>query len=66
MTNKTTDMRILEFLAQQEQCVTFREISQVVGIATSNVYKHMVRLRKDGLVTWQEGKQRTIRLARDA
>jgi SOS-response transcriptional repressor LexA len=42
---------------------TVRELAQVVGLASSStVWYWLMRLRYEGLVTWEEGKTRTIRL----
>lgn len=41
-----------------------REVQAAVGVAsTSTVHYHLTQLQRHGLVTWEAGKQRTLRPA---
>ena len=44
---------------------TRRELATATGCRVNNVQKMLLRLRRDGLVEWQEGAARTIREVRE-
>lgn len=39
-----------------------RELADDLGVATTDVWQKLARLKRDGLVTWEDGIPRTIRL----
>lgn len=41
---------------------THRELADALGVAVGGVYQMLTRLRRDGLVTFDRGRTRTIRL----
>jgi SOS-response transcriptional repressor LexA len=41
---------------------TVREIAADIGVNPSDVQQKMWRLRRDGRVTWDEGRARTVRV----
>lgn len=42
-----------------------RELSGEIGTATTDVYQKLARLRRDGLVEWDESVARSIRVVGD-
>lgn len=41
---------------------SIKELAGVCGVTQTDVYQKLMRLRRDGLVTWDEGVARSIRL----
>lgn len=41
---------------------TFRELAKSMDINVSDVFQKLVRLRRDGVVEWEDGKCRTLRI----
>ncbi len=51
------------FTAERGYSPTVRELADAVGLASpSAVAGHLYRLRRDGLVEWQDGRPRTLRV----
>lgn len=53
---------IAEWLAARGYPPTVRELSRTMGISTNDVFQKLVRLRRDGVVDWDDGKCRTLRI----
>jgi repressor LexA len=54
---------VRSYIAQSGFSPTIREIGKAFGIASSNgVSDHLWRLRRKGLVTWVDGRSRTLRV----
>lgn len=55
-------LKILLLLATARRPWTIRELARECGIRNPHGAKcHLLRLRKLGLVTWEEGRHRTLR-----
>lgn len=49
-------------LAACQPTVTVRDVRDATGIkSTATVWKYLLRLRREGLVTWQPGRSGTLR-----
>lgn len=53
---------VAEWIGSHGYPATVREIAEVMGIATNDVFQKLIRLRRDGVVDWQDGKCRTLRI----
>ena len=53
---------IKAFLAERGYSPVVRDISAALGVSTSTVHYHMHRLRRKGLIAFENGKPRTVRL----
>lgn len=54
---------IKEFIGEKGYSPTVRQIGKGVGLnSSSTVHAHLNNLRKEGLIDWEEGLVRTIRL----
>lgn len=53
---------IEDFIGQRGYSPTFREIGRHFGIKVRGSYDHLKALRRKGVVTWEPGVSRTIRL----
>jgi len=54
---------IRDYDAEHGYGPTVREICEVVGLAsTSTVHGHLTRLQRQGYITWQPEKVRTLKL----
>lgn len=52
-----------EYIAEHSYGPTLREMMAAIGVSTPSVAAyHLERLRADGLVTFEDGKSRTVRL----
>lgn len=63
--------RQAEVLAEIEQYMsvwgiapTVRELSVLLGISTTAVHKHLVALRADGVIEWNQNLARTLRVVK--
>lgn len=54
--------KIRWYLNQNGVYPTFRDIEDMTGLPVSSVYYHAQILRKEGRLTWKEGKARTLRI----
>ena len=66
-----TDAEVLAFIRESTRDrgfpPTVREITRGVGLrATSALYVRLLRMQVKGLVTWQEGTARSIRVLEEA
>jgi SOS-response transcriptional repressor LexA len=41
---------------------TVRELAAILDCSTSNAYAHLLMLRRKGMVEWEPGKPRTLRV----
>lgn len=62
MTFGDTATRVLLSVATQPR-PTVRSVADEVGTTVGNVHQHLSKLRAEGLVTWEDGQQGTLRLA---
>ena len=54
---------IRAYIASRSYPPTVREIGAHLGIASTNgVHDHLIALRRRGLLTWERGKSRTLRV----
>ena len=53
---------IVDLTAERGYPPTMREIAAVIGSIHSDVQQKLWRLRRDGRVTWDEGRARTVRV----
>ncbi len=54
---------IRELTAEYGYPPTMREVATRVGVSSSDtIYQRLKMLRTEGLITWEEGKPRTLRL----
>jgi repressor LexA len=53
---------IVDLTAERGYPPTMREIAKVIGSIHSDVQQKLWRLRRDGRVTWDEGRARTVRV----
>lgn len=66
VTNEQVYGAVKEFIAQRGHSPSLREIAKMVGLKTaSTVRVHLVSLRDEKLVTWNEGEPRTLRITAD-
>lgn len=58
---------IKTFIQTYGYAPTYRELCKLTGIgSTCTIYAHLRRLRNTGLITFEEGKPRTIRIVMEA
>lgn len=50
------------WLSERGYSPTVRELADGLGVTPTDVYQKLVRLRRDGLVEWEDGKSRTLRV----
>jgi SOS-response transcriptional repressor LexA len=53
---------IVELTAAHRYPPTVREIAAGIGVTPMDVQQKLWRLRRDGVVTWDEGRTRTVRV----
>lgn len=53
---------VAKWIASHGYPPTFREVARSMDIHTSDVFQKLVRLRRDGVVDWEDGKCRTLRI----
>lgn len=65
---KVNDLEIMDaidaFIAEHGYCPSFRDLSDALGIGISATKHRLDRMRRDKLVTFEDGKARTIRVVR--
>jgi repressor LexA len=53
---------IRDFLEEHGYPPTVREIGRAVGIGVQSTHRHLIVLARAGVITWEPGCARTIRL----
>lgn len=53
---------IAEWVGSRGYPPTVRELADVMDVNVSDVFQKLLRLRRDGIVDWEDGKCRTLRI----
>lgn len=56
-----TAMRVLALVARPGRPPSIAEVARACGVRVHAVQRHLDRLRRLGLVTWEVGRVRTVR-----
>jgi predicted ArsR family transcriptional regulator len=54
------EMEVLFLILSEKTPLTVDEIAAIRGVCKNAAHAQLVRLRKKGLITWEDGKCRTI------
>jgi SOS-response transcriptional repressor LexA len=58
-------MAIVQYIEKHQYPPTIKEIGEMLNISSkSTVFGHLERLRQAGYITWEFGKQRTLKVLR--
>ena len=58
--------QIYDYIASRKSptCPTIAEIAEHIGVSNQCIKDHLKRMKKKGVVTWDVGKSRTIRIVK--
>jgi SOS-response transcriptional repressor LexA len=58
--------QIYDYIASRKSpiCPTIAEIAEAIDVSDNCVKAHLLRMKKKGVVTWDIGKARTIRIVK--
>ena len=56
--------QIYDYIASCTICPTIAEIAEHIGVSSQCIKDHLNRMKKKGVVTWDVGKSRTIRIVK--
>ena len=62
LTNK--QQQIYDYIASCPICPTMAEVADAAGITYNAAREHLLRMKNKGVITWDEGKSRTIRITK--
>ena len=62
LTNK--QQQIYDYIESCPICPTMAEVADAAGITYNAAREHLLRMKNKGVITWDEGKSRTIRVTK--